>query len=202
MTQVFIQLVQSVTGAVITIVGLLLVAAIIGYLIAWYYAKSVYTPKIKALEDENTGLKREIDSQKDEIRKLNDEKSLMHKKIVRIEEKLAEISNGTYVVKKSKSGDVFFQLKSSLGKTILSSEMYTTRAACNNGIESVRKNCTEDKKYEKKISSDNLHFFNLKANNGQVIGTSEMFDTEENMLKAIDLVKLQGTSMTLDDSNA
>ena len=64
MTQLFIQLAQSVTGAVITIVGLLLVAAIIGYLTAWYYAKSVYTPKIKALEDENAGLRREIDSLK------------------------------------------------------------------------------------------------------------------------------------------
>ncbi len=202
MTQLFIQLAQSVTGAVITIVGLLLVAAIIGYLTAWYYAKSVYTPKIKALEDEKAGLRREIDSLKSEISKLNDEKSLMHKKIVRLEEELAEMNNGTYVVKKSKSGDVFFHLKSSLGKTILSSEMYTTRAACNNGIESIRKNCTEDKRYEKKISSDNLHFFNLKANNGQVIGTSEMYESEENMLKAIEMVKKQGTSMTLDDSQA
>jgi uncharacterized protein YegP (UPF0339 family) len=80
--------------------------------------------------------------------------------------------------------------------------MYTTRAACNNGIESVRKNCNEDKRYEHKISSDNLHFFNLKANNGQVIGTSEMYESEENMLKAIELVKKLGTSMTLDDTLA
>jgi hypothetical protein len=202
MTQLFIQLVQSVTGAVITIVGLLLVAAIIGYLTAWYYAKSVYTPKIKALEDENSGLRREVDNLKGEIRKLNDEKSLMHKKIVRLEEELAEMSTGTYVVKKAKNGELFFHLKSALGKTILSSEMYTTRAACNNGIESVRKNCSEDKRYERKVSSDNLHFFNLKANNGQVIGTSEMYESEENMLKAIELVKKLGTSMTLDDTLA
>lgn len=202
MTQLFIQLAQSVTGAVITIVALLLVAAIIGFLTAWYYAKSVYTPKIKALEDENAGLRREIGSLKGEVRKLDDEKSLMHKKIVRLEEELAEMNNGTYVVKKAKNDELFFQLKSALGKTILSSEMYTTRAACNNGIESVRKNCSEDKRYERKVSSDNLHFFNLKANNGQVIGTSEMYDSEENMLKAIELVKKLGTSMTLDDSLA
>jgi hypothetical protein len=202
MTQLFIQLAQSVTGAVITIVALLLVAAIIGFLTAWYYAKSVYTPKIKALEDENAGLNREVDSLKGEIRNLNDKATLMNQKIAKLEEELAEMNNGTYVVKKAKNDELFFQLKSALGKTILSSEMYTTRAACNNGIESVRKNCNEDKRYERKVSSDNLHFFNLKANNGQVIGTSEMYDSEENMLKAIELVKKLGTSMTLDDTLA
>ena len=52
MTQLFILLAQSVTGAVITIIALLLVAVIIGYFTAWFYAKSVYTPVIKGLEAE------------------------------------------------------------------------------------------------------------------------------------------------------
>ena len=56
MTQLFILLAQSVTGAVITIIALLLVAAIIGYFTAWFYAKSVYTPVIKGLEADKENL--------------------------------------------------------------------------------------------------------------------------------------------------
>jgi peptidoglycan hydrolase CwlO-like protein len=73
MTLSFIPLVQSVAGAVITIVALLLVAAIIGYLTAWFYAKSVYTPIIKKLEEEKADLQREVARLKDDIRKLNKE---------------------------------------------------------------------------------------------------------------------------------
>ena len=60
MEQQFIQLAQSVTGAVIAIIGLLLVAGIIGYLTAWFYAKSVYTPVIKTLEKEKSELQSQV----------------------------------------------------------------------------------------------------------------------------------------------
>ena len=51
---------MSVAASVVLIVILLLVAGLIGYLTAWYYAKSVYTPVIKKLEDEKIQLNREI----------------------------------------------------------------------------------------------------------------------------------------------
>ena len=71
MTHLFIQLAQSVTGAVITIVTLGLVAVIIGYVTAWFYAKSVYTPIIKRLEAEKTDLQKQVAGLKDDITKLN-----------------------------------------------------------------------------------------------------------------------------------
>lgn len=71
MTLIFIQLVQSVTGAVISIVALLLFAAIIGYFTAWFYAKSIYTPVIKRLETEKDELNKQVAALKDEISKLN-----------------------------------------------------------------------------------------------------------------------------------
>jgi len=71
MTLSFIILAQSVTGAVITIVALLLVAALIGYLTAWFYAKSVYTPIIKGLEAEKADLQKQVAALKDEVSKLN-----------------------------------------------------------------------------------------------------------------------------------
>ena len=47
MNSLVILQVMSVAAATILIIALLLVAGLIGYLTAWYYAKSVYTPIIK-----------------------------------------------------------------------------------------------------------------------------------------------------------
>jgi peptidoglycan hydrolase CwlO-like protein len=71
MTLSFIQLAQSVAGAVIAIVALLIVAAVIGYLTAWFYAKSIYTPVIKKLEEEKAELEMQVANLKSEILKLN-----------------------------------------------------------------------------------------------------------------------------------
>ena len=58
-----------------------------------------------------------------------------------------------------------------------------------NGIESVRKNSQDDSKFDRKISSNGKHYFNLKASNGQVIGTSEMYESSSGMENGIASVK-------------
>jgi peptidoglycan hydrolase CwlO-like protein len=90
MTIIFIQLAQSVTGAVITIVALLLIAAIIGYLTAWYYAKSVYTPIIKGLEAEKADLLKQVAGLKDDVSKLNRKVEDLNGKISKLEEENAK----------------------------------------------------------------------------------------------------------------
>jgi peptidoglycan hydrolase CwlO-like protein len=90
MTQLFIQLAQSVTGAVITIVALLLVAAIIGYVTAWFYAKSVYTPIIKGLEAEKADLQKQVAGLKDDITKLNSKIEKLDQNIAKLEKEIAE----------------------------------------------------------------------------------------------------------------
>jgi peptidoglycan hydrolase CwlO-like protein len=90
MTLSFIILAQSVTGAVITIIALLLVAAIIGYLTAWFYAKSVYTPIIKGLEAEKADLQKEVAGLKEDISKLNNKVDDLNGKIAKLEEEAAK----------------------------------------------------------------------------------------------------------------
>ena len=90
MTISFIQLAMSVTGAVISIIALLLVAAIIGYVTAWFYAKSVYTPIIKKLEEEKADLQKQVAGLKDDIRKLNKEVDGLNEKIGELEKALAD----------------------------------------------------------------------------------------------------------------
>ena len=46
--------------AILVIISLLLVAALISYLTAWLYTKSVYVKKIKVIESEKDELNRQI----------------------------------------------------------------------------------------------------------------------------------------------
>ena len=45
-----------------------------------------------------------------------------------------------FVIKKDKRGEFRFNLKAGNGEIIATSEGYTTKAGCKNGIESVKKN--------------------------------------------------------------
>ena len=81
----FIQLL-SVTGSVIIIIAILLVAAIIGYLTAWFYAKSVYKPIIKGLEDEKEDLQKQVAGLKDDITRLNGNIDELNGKVAKLEE--------------------------------------------------------------------------------------------------------------------
>ena len=85
---------------------------------------------------------------------------------------------GKFEVSIRKNGEYQFNLKATNGQVILSSEGYTTKAACLNGIESVKKNAVEEKRFEKLVAKNGKPYFNLKATNGQVIGQSQMYASE------------------------
>jgi uncharacterized protein YegP (UPF0339 family) len=85
---------------------------------------------------------------------------------------------GKYEIKDAKGGKFHFSLKAGNGQIILSSEMYETKKAAEKGVESVRKNGGNEKRFEKKASTKKQPYFVLKANNGEPIGKSEMYNTE------------------------
>jgi len=60
MNTLLIFLAQTKSGATIEILSLLLVAAIIGYVTAWLFYKSIYVKKIKAIESEKDELNKQI----------------------------------------------------------------------------------------------------------------------------------------------
>lgn len=87
------------------------------------------------------------------------------------------------------SGEFRFRLTASNGQNILASEGYKAKASCLNGIESVRKNSQDDSKYERLQSKSGKDYFNLKALNGQVVGTSQMYSSTSGMENGIASVK-------------
>lgn len=109
---------------------------------------------------------------------------------------------GKFVVKETASG-VKFDLKASNGEVILTSEVYTTKAACLGGIESVKANCVgeiEDQtadsvetvkhpKFEMYQDKAGEYRFRLKAKNGEIIATSEGYKTKSSCENGIASIK-------------
>lgn len=96
---------------------------------------------------------------------------------------------GKFELKTSSNGKFYFNLKAGNGQIILSSEMYESKSAAENGIASVQKNAGDDGRYDRKESSSGKPYFNLKASNGQVIGKSEMYESTAAMENGIESVK-------------
>ena len=92
---------------------------------------------------------------------------------------------GKFEITTRKNGEFQFNLKATNGQVILTSQGYSTKANCINGIESVKKNSQDEKRFDRKIASDGSPFFNLIATNGQVIGSSQMYANETNMNNGI-----------------
>ncbi|MBK8506159.1 MAG: YegP family protein [Saprospiraceae bacterium] len=84
---------------------------------------------------------------------------------------------GKFEINKTTSGQFRFNLKASNGQVILTSESYTTNPSCLNGIDSVKTNSQIDSRFERLTARDGSPYFNLKASNGQIIGTSEMYSS-------------------------
>lgn len=94
-----------------------------------------------------------------------------------------------FEITKRKNGEFQFNLKASNGQIILTSEGYVAKAGCINGIESVKVNSKNDARFDRKLSLNHKLYFNLKAVNGQIIGTSEMYESEAARENGIESVK-------------
>ncbi|MDY0418906.1 YegP family protein [Enterobacter sp. 170198] len=108
--------------------------------------------------------------------------------------------SGWFELSKSSDGQFRFVLKAGNGETILTSELYTSKSAAENGIASVRTNSPLDERYEKKTASNGKFHFNLKAGNHQVIGSSQLYATEQSRDKGIASVKTNGSVQTVKDN--
>lgn len=106
---------------------------------------------------------------------------------------------GWFELSKSSDGQFRFVLKAGNGEIILTSELYTTKGAAENGIASVHTNSPLDERYEKKTASNGKYHFNLKAANHQVIGSSQLYASEASQETGIASVKNNGTSQTVKD---
>ena len=110
---------------------------------------------------------------------------------------------GKFVIRETNTG-VKFDLKAGNGEVIATSEVYTTEAACKNGIASVQKNAPvanvenqtvegyaaeKHPKFEVYTDKAGEYRFRLKATNGQVIAVSEGYKALAGCMNGIESVK-------------
>ncbi|MBF7090870.1 YegP family protein [Flavobacterium sp. ALJ2] len=106
---------------------------------------------------------------------------------------------GKFVITKRTNGEFQFNLKANNGQTILASEGYSAKAGCLNGIESVKTNSQDDLKFTRETAKNGKPYFNLKATNGQIIGTSEMYESVAARDNGIESVKTNAPTSITDD---
>ncbi len=109
---------------------------------------------------------------------------------------------GHFELKAAKGGQFFFNLVATNGQTILSSQMYKSKKTAKAGIASVQANCKDDTCYETKQSTNGKAFFVLKAKNHQVIGKSQMYESDAACKGGIKSVKSNGASPKVKDETA
>ncbi len=115
---------------------------------------------------------------------------------------------GKYEIKETKSG-FLFNLKAGNGEIIATSETYTTKDACENGVNSVKTNALianlEDQtvenfeemkhpKFEMYIDKAGEFRFRLKAKNGENICRSEGYKAKASCLNGIESVRKNAES--------
>jgi uncharacterized protein YegP (UPF0339 family) len=94
----------------------------------------------------------------------------------------------SFVIQKAKNGRFFFNLRAANNQTVLTSEMYNSKAAGMNGIAAIKKNAPKKSQFERKLSKSGKPYFVLLAANREPIGSSEVYSSRsamENCIKAV-----------------
>ena len=109
---------------------------------------------------------------------------------------------GSFTISRRSNSEYQFTLRANNNETILSSEGYPAKSDCHHGIESVRLNAADEARYDRRTASNGQYYFNLSATNGEVIGSSEMYDSTAARDKGIAAVKENAAGATIDDQSA
>ena len=120
---------------------------------------------------------------------------------------------GKYALRAVKTG-FKFNLKAGNGEIIAVSEIYTTKSAALNGIESIRKNAPiaalenqtvegyateKHPKFEVYTDKAGEFRFRLKARNGEIIAASEGYKRLDSCLNGVDSVRRNSDSPVVEE---
>ena len=86
---------------------------------------------------------------------------------------------GKFELKKAKNGEFFFSLIAGNHENVGKSETYKAKASALNGIESVKKNAGDPKRYVFKPGANGKTYVSLKAGNGEIILSGQGYASED-----------------------
>lgn len=113
-----------------------------------------------------------------------------------------------FIIKTAKDGQFHFVLTAKNGEVIAQSELYKTKASCENGIQSVKTNApiagtAEDAKNPKfvtKTAKDGQFHFALTAKNGEIIAQSELYKAKASCDNGIASVQKNAPEADVEDT--
>lgn len=103
-----------------------------------------------------------------------------------------------YVIRKATNGQFWWVLKAGNGETLLTSETYTTKQSCLNGVDSSKLSIA-DSNFKRLNSRSFQPYFTQVANNSQVLGTSEMYSSTFARDSGIESVKNNARNAIVED---
>jgi uncharacterized protein YegP (UPF0339 family) len=113
------------------------------------------------------------------------------------------MKNPKFTLFQDAASEYRFNLFAVNGRNILhSSEGYTSKGGCLNGIDAVKRNAPFDHRYSRKsttVRSTTQYFFTLHAANGRTLGISEMYTTVAARENGIDAVKRDAPISPIED---
>jgi len=113
-----------------------------------------------------------------------------------------------FIIKTAKDGQFHFVLTAKNGEVIIQSELYTTKAACENGIQSIKNNApvantgedAKNPKFAVKEAKDGRFHFVLTAKNGEVIGQSQLYKAMSSAENGIASVQKNAPEADVEDT--
>ena len=109
------------------------------------------------------------------------------------------MENPKFQIYTGRNNQFYFRLSAANGEIILSSEGYTAKPSCQNGIASVKVNARLDQRYRRETATDGSFYFTLTAANNEPIGNSEMYTTEAARDHGIEAVKKTAPDAPVED---
>ena len=111
------------------------------------------------------------------------------------------MENPKFTVFTGKDDQFYFRLTARNGEIILSSEGYTSKSGCMNGIDAVKENVSDGEQFKSLTASDGQFYFNLVAKNGETIGNSETYTSESGRDNGIQAVKDAAPDAPVEDTS-
>jgi uncharacterized protein YegP (UPF0339 family) len=110
------------------------------------------------------------------------------------------VENPKFIIFVGKDGQFYFRLTARNSEPILASEGYTNKLGCVNGINSVKNNAVKDEHFKRLIATNGEFFFTLVAENGEVVGKSETYKTQQGGDNGIEAVKNTAPNAPIEDT--
>ena len=96
--------------------------------------------------------------------------------------------NLKFEIKKSKDGQWFFNLRSAILEILVISEMYKAKQSVHVGIDAVFDAAASIEYFQHRTAKNRLFYFVIIARNGEIVGTSKMFQCNQERITAIETI--------------